>query len=206
MRNPLFMSGPGLTFSHNVHTNACDHTFGDSIMRSGKMLIALMALAVLISLAMPAFAQGTTQTGMSGQAGGNNVISALQSKPEFSQFVNGLKQTGLDKTLSSGGEYTVFAPTNEAFSRMPANKASIMNQNTQGLDYVLKYHIVSGKLTPQQLKSAGTLTTLNTRTVQTSMAGNEIMVDGARVIGNGMETGNVMIYPIDTLMVPPYLT
>ncbi len=89
---------------------------------------------------------------------------------------------------------------------MPASKASIMNQNTQGLDYVLKYHIVSGKLTPQQLKSASTLTTLNTRTVQASMAGNDIMVDGARVIGDGRDTGNVMIYTIDTVMVPPYLT
>jgi uncharacterized surface protein with fasciclin (FAS1) repeats len=170
------------------------------------MLIVLVALAVLASVAMPAFAQGMAQKGMSGQASQNKIISALQSKSDLSQFTNALEQTGLDKTLSSGGKYTVFAPTNNAFSQMPANKASIMNQNKQGMEYVLKYHVVKGKMLPQQLKTTSTLMTLNNRNVPVSMAGNQIMVDGARITGEGIDTGNVMIYPINAVMIPPMLT
>jgi uncharacterized surface protein with fasciclin (FAS1) repeats len=81
-----------------------------------------------------------------------------------------------------------------------------MNQNQQGMDYVLGYHIATGKLTPQQLKSTGSLDTLIDRSVPVSMAGNQIMVDGARIIGDGRDAGNVMIYPINTVMVPPMLT
>jgi hypothetical protein len=73
-------------------------------MKSVKMLIALMAAAILASVAMPAFAQGAVQTGMAGQSSQNNVISALQPKPDLSQFASDLQKTGLDRTLSSGGQ------------------------------------------------------------------------------------------------------
>jgi transforming growth factor-beta-induced protein len=167
-----------------------------------KMSIVLVALAVLASITIPAFAQDAAQR-MSGQASEAAVISTLQSRPELSQFTNALKASDLDTVLRSGGQYTIFAPTNDAFSRMPADKASTMNQNKQGIDYVLGYHIVGGKLTPQQLKYTDSLTTLSTMDVRVSMGGNDIFVDGARIIGDGIDTGNVMIYPINAVMIPP---
>jgi uncharacterized surface protein with fasciclin (FAS1) repeats len=171
-----------------------------------KTLIVLMALAVLASVAMPAFAQGIAQQKAPAQASKDPVISALQSKPDLSQFMKALRESDMDSVLNSGEKYTVFAPVNDAFSRMPSDKASIMDQNKQGRDYVLEYHVVEGILTPQQLKSANTLTTLNTRDVPIYRAGNDIMVDGARIIGQGIDAGNVVIYPVNAVMIPPMLT
>ncbi|HEY3273513.1 MAG TPA: fasciclin domain-containing protein [Methanocella sp.] len=166
------------------------------------MSIVLMALAVLASVAMPVFAQDAAQR-MSGPASEAAVFSALQPKPELSQFTNALRESDMDSVLRSGGQYTIFAPTNDAFGRMPANKASTMNQNKQGIDYVLGYHIVGGKILPQQLKYTDSLTTLSTMDVPVSMGGNDIYIDGARISGDGIDTGNVMIYPISAVMVPP---
>jgi uncharacterized surface protein with fasciclin (FAS1) repeats len=61
-------------------------------------------------------------------------------------------------------------------------------------------------MTPQELQYSTTLTTLNTRRVPVSMGGNDIYVDGARITGSSIDTGNVVIYPINNVMVPPYLT
>lgn len=173
-------------------------------MLTRKMSIVLMALAVLASVTMPALAQDAAQR-MSGQASEAAVFSALQSKPELSQFTNALRESDMDSVLRGGGQYTIFAPTNGAFNGMPADKASTMNQNRQGIDYVLGYHIVAGKLLPQQLKYTDRLTTLSTRDVSVSMGGNDIYIDGARIIGDGIDTGNVMIYPINAVMIPPMM-
>jgi uncharacterized surface protein with fasciclin (FAS1) repeats len=167
-----------------------------------KMLIVLMALAVLTTVALPAAAQTATRTGMPGQA--PMMISALQSRPELSQFTNALAQSDLYNIINRGGEYTIFAPTDDAFGRLPQERANVMRQSKYGMDYILGYHVVRDKMSPQLLRITDSLMTLDGSPVSVSMAGNDIMVDGARIIGNGFDTGNVVIYPVNTVMIPPY--
>jgi uncharacterized surface protein with fasciclin (FAS1) repeats len=130
------------------------------------------------------------------------VATAASANPLLSTLVTAVKQAGLVDTLNSANGITVFAPTDDAFSKLPKATLEAAMKDPKGLlTKVLTNHVVAGQLTPGQL--AGTHKTLGGGTVTVSGSGDSFTVDGnAKVICGNVPTANATVYIIDGVLVP----
>lgn len=137
-------------------------------------------------------------------ANAKDIVDTAAANAQFSTLVAAVKAADLVGTLKGDGPFTVFAPTNEAFAKLPAGTVEnlLKPENKDQLVAVLTYHVIPGKvmsadLTGKQLSAA---------TVQGSMvdinATNGVMVDNATVTAADIETDNGVIHVIDTVILP----
>jgi len=103
----------------------------------------------------------------------------------------------------NGSEFTVFAPVDDAFAKLPAEtvQALMLPENAELLSSILTYHVVPGQILPADI--AGELTTVNGATVTVTGSGDNIMVGDSAVICGGVRTANATVYLIDTVLSPP---
>lgn len=103
----------------------------------------------------------------------------------------------------NGSEFTVFAPVDDAFAKLPAEtvEALMLPENAELLSSILTYHVVPGQILPADI--AGELTTVNGATVTVTGSGDNIMVGDSAVICGGVRTANATVYLIDTVLSPP---
>jgi uncharacterized surface protein with fasciclin (FAS1) repeats len=103
----------------------------------------------------------------------------------------------------NGSEFTVFAPVDDAFAKLPADTVAALQQpeNAQMLSDILTYHVVPGQILPSDID--GELTTVNGGTVTVTGSGDNIKVNDATVICGGVHTANATVYLIDTVLTPP---
>lgn len=133
-----------------------------------------------------------------------DIVDTAASNDDFSTLVAAVKAAGLVDTLKGDGPYTVFAPTNEAFAKLPAGTVEnlLKPENKDQLVAVLTYHVVPGKVMSGDLAGKK----LSTATVQGSDvdidATNGVMVDNAMVTVADIETDNGVIHVIDTVILP----
>lgn len=139
---------------------------------------------------------GMAQDPVSVAASNNPMLNTLTSavSGELNPEVN------LADTLD-GGEFTVFAPVDDAFSAIPEEDLTALAGNTEGLTEVLTYHVVPGQLSPDEI--AGTHTTVQGEDIEVTGSGDDLMVGGAAVICGGVQTQNATVYLIDTVLMPP---
>lgn len=130
------------------------------------------------------------------------VATAAAGNPKLSQLVGALKEAGLVDTLNSAEGITVFAPSNEAFSQIPQEVREKLKSDKALLKKVLTYHVVSGKVTPKELKS-GTLETLEGGKLTVKEENGEYTVNDAKIICGNVPTANAVVYIIDKVLVPP---
>jgi len=100
-----------------------------------------------------------------------------------------------------GGQFTVFAPIDSAFAKLPASTVDGLKTDAPTLSKILTYHVVPGQLSPSQV--AGTHKTVEGGSVTVTGSGNNIKVNGASVICGGVQTANATVYMIDTVLSPP---
>ncbi len=100
-----------------------------------------------------------------------------------------------------GGQFTVFAPVNDAFAKLPAATLDSLKTDSATLTKILTYHVVPGQASPS--KVIGTQTTLEGATLTVTGSGNDLKVNGASVICGGVHTANATVYLIDTVLMPP---
>jgi uncharacterized surface protein with fasciclin (FAS1) repeats len=100
-----------------------------------------------------------------------------------------------------GGQFTVFAPVNDAFAKIPAATLDSLKTDSATLSKILTYHVVPGQASPS--KVIGTHTTAEGATLTVSGSGNDLKVNGASVICGGVHTANATVYLIDTVLMPP---
>jgi uncharacterized surface protein with fasciclin (FAS1) repeats len=131
------------------------------------------------------------------------VATAASNNPVLSTLVTAVTEAGLGDTLNTAEDVTVFAPTNDAFSALdPATLDAAMADPTGLLTTVLTYHVVGGRLTPEQL--AGTHTTLQGGTIEVTGSGEDFMVNGtATIVCGNVQTANATVYIIDGVLLPP---
>ena len=112
---------------------------------------------------------------------------------------------GLVPTLESSGPFTVFAPTNEAFAKLPAGTVDTLlkPENKAKLTSVLTYHVVAGRYTPTQLAAGTPLKTLEGGTVTPALMGSTYEVNSADVVCGNVQTANATVYIINTVLMPP---
>lgn len=110
------------------------------------------------------------------------------------------KDVNLVDTLNSG-EFTVFAPVDDAFAKIPAETIEGLKTDSATLNSILTYHVVPGQLAPSEID--GEHATAEGSTVEVTGSGENLMVNGAKVICGGVKTANATVYLIDTVLMPP---
>lgn len=130
------------------------------------------------------------------------VATAASNNPLLSTLVTAVTEAGLGDTLNSAPEVTVFAPTNDAFAKIPADTLKQVLADKPMLTKILTNHVVAGKLSPEQL--AGSHQTLAGTTLMVEGSGDSFMVgkEKATVLCGNVPTANATVYIVDTVLMP----
>ncbi|MFF1302159.1 fasciclin domain-containing protein [Streptomyces sp. NPDC058307] len=130
------------------------------------------------------------------------VATAASNNPALSTLVTAVKKAGLVDTLNNAQNITVFAPTNDAFAKIPkATLDKVLGDKAQ-LTKILTYHVVGQKLTPKDLEK-GSFDTLEKSKVMASGSGESYTVNGsAKVVCGNVQTANATVYIIDSVLMP----
>jgi uncharacterized surface protein with fasciclin (FAS1) repeats len=128
------------------------------------------------------------------------VASAASGNPLLSTLVTAVKEAGLVDSLNTAPALTVFAPTNDAFAKIPAADLKAVLADKATLTKILTYHVVAGKLTPAEL--TGTHKTLQGGEVTVTGSGESFEIEGASVICGNVQTANATVYLIDSVLMP----
>ena len=131
------------------------------------------------------------------------VATAASNNPALSTLVTAVGEADLVDTLNTGGPFTVFAPTNDAFAKIPEADLNAVLADKDTLTGILTYHVVPEQIEPSDL--GGTYTTVNG--AELTIAGDapsfEVGEDGAKVVCSGVQTANATVYLIDSVLMPP---
>ena len=144
----------------------------------------------------PASVSGMSQDPVAVAASNNPMLTTL------TQAVSGQlnPQVNLVDTLNSG-QYTVFAPTDAAFNKLPAATINELKTNSDMLKSILTYHVVPGQLSPAQVD--GSHPSVQGAPVNVTGSGNGLKVNNAGLVCGGVPTANAQVYMIDTVLMPP---
>jgi uncharacterized surface protein with fasciclin (FAS1) repeats len=129
------------------------------------------------------------------------VITAASHNPLLTTFAADVKTAGLTSEFDSMHTLTVFVPANSAFKKLSGSQMSMMH-STAELAKILKYHVVSGRVTPAELARGRTLTTLEGDTLKASKMGSVYEVNSADVICGNVQTANATVYVINKVLAP----
>lgn len=142
-----------------------------------------------------------TGSGSLDQLSGDQVADALAKSPVLTRLGTALEQAGLVDVLNSTDGVTVFAPDDDAFSRLGRADAARLLSDRALLVKVLKTHVVEGRLSPAEL--GGSHQTLSGATVQVTGSGTDFTVDGdAKVVCGDLQAKNAIIYVVDHVLMP----
>ena len=170
-------------------------------MNSKKLVVLLL----LFALSGVSFAGAAQPTGTAGSATANQtIVEIAAANPNFSTLVTAVQAAGLVETLSGPGPFTVFAPTNAAFDKLPPGTLDALIANKTALTSVLTYHVVPGNYPASQVVSMSSLPTVQGQPLPvTVQPGGTVRVDGATVVATDIQASNGVIHVIDTVMIPP---
>lgn len=170
------------------------------MMRSILRRTAMLTLAAT-ALATPAFADH--------HGAKPNIVGVAAGNADFSTLVTAVKAAGLVDTLSGAGPFTVFAPTNAAFGKLPAGTVEtlVKPENKATLTKILTYHVVPGKLNAADLKDGQKLKTVEGEELTVKASGGKVSLTDAKggtstVTIADVNQSNGVIHVIDTVLMP----
>ena len=158
-------------------------------------LVALLALGVITVTALASTGSATTQQ--------RTIAQTAAASGQFSTLTSLLKKAGLVSTLGRPGPYTVFAPTNAAFAKVPKQTVDALLADKAKLRAVLLYHVVPGKVTAAKVVKLSSAKTANGERVRIRVKGSTVYVNGARVTKADVMATNGVIHVVDRVLVPP---
>ncbi len=141
------------------------------------------------------------KTGNHGMKQSKDIVDTAVSAGDFTTLVTAIKAAGLVDTLKGEGPYTVFAPTDEAFAKIPKEDLQALLKDKEALTRVLTYHVVSGKVTSTDVAKLKTAKTVEGESVTIS-TGSGVKINNASVIKADIMTSNGVIHVIDTVLMP----
>ena len=130
-----------------------------------------------------------------------NLVETAIAAGSFNTLVAAVKAAGLVETLSGPGPFTVFAPTDEAFAKLPAGTVEDLLQDVPKLKQVLTYHVIPGKFMAADVIKLSSAKSVQGQSVTIATI-NGVKVDGANVIKTDIETDNGVIHVIDSVILP----
>jgi uncharacterized surface protein with fasciclin (FAS1) repeats len=133
-----------------------------------------------------------------------DIVDTAQSAGSFNTLVTAINAAGLTDTLKGQGPFTVFAPTDEAFSKLPPGTVEnlLKPENIAQLQAILTYHVVPGKVKAKDAVNLTSAKTVNGQEFKVSKSGNDLMVDDAKVIKTDIMASNGVIHVIDRVIMP----
>ena len=133
-----------------------------------------------------------------------SIVGAAIATPALSTLVAAVKAGGLVETLDTTGPYTVFAPTNDAFAKVPsATLASLLTaEGKSALVNILTYHVVSGKAMSGDLVDGQEIKTLQGKTLKVMIKDSKVYINNAQVVIADVKTKNGVVHVIDSVLIP----
>jgi uncharacterized surface protein with fasciclin (FAS1) repeats len=164
-----------------------------------KSLYAVAALAASLALPTGASAQAHAASPAS-----KDIVQTAIDAGTFNTLVAAVKAAGLVETLKGTGPFTVFAPTDAAFAKLPAGTVESLLANPKKLAAILTFHVVPGKVTAADiLKTNGAKpTTVNGQALDVVVRDGHVLVNGANVVAADVGASNGVIHVIDTVLLP----
>ncbi len=139
------------------------------------------------------------------KAESKDIVDTAVGAGSFKTLVAAVKAAGLVETLKGAGPFTVFAPTDEAFAKLPAGtvEALLKPENKESLVAVLTYHVVPGKVMAADVVKLTEAPTVQGSKAKVKVADGMVMIDNAKVVKTDIETSNGVIHVIDAVILPP---
>lgn len=136
-----------------------------------------------------------------------SIVQIAASNPQFSTLVTALQAAGLVETLEGEGPFTVFAPTNEAFAKLPAGTIEnlLKPENKQVLVDILTYHVTPGKVKAKDVAKLNgkEIKMVNGKPAKITVKDGKVFIEGAQIITTDIMAKNGVIHVIDTVITPP---
>lgn len=160
-----------------------------------RIATAAAAATVLAFASMPSFAADA----------GKDIVDTAVEAGTFKTLAAALQAAGLVDTLKGAGPFTVFAPTDDAFAKLPAGTVEdlLKPENKDKLTSILTYHVVSGKVMAADAMKVSTADTVNGKPLMIKVDGNTVMINDATVTAADIEASNGVIHVIDSVVLPP---
>jgi uncharacterized surface protein with fasciclin (FAS1) repeats len=130
-----------------------------------------------------------------------NIVQTAVAAGSFKTLVKAVQAAGLADTLSSPGPFTVFAPTDEAFAKLPAGTVEGLLKDIPKLKSVLTYHVVPGRMMAADVVKQSSLKTVQGQSITVDTKGGA-KVDGANIVKTDIATDNGVIHVIDKVILP----
>jgi uncharacterized surface protein with fasciclin (FAS1) repeats len=161
-------------------------------MRRAQIVLAAVAL---IALTVVTTAGATTKPR-------ENIVQTATAAGQFKTLTSLLKTAGLARTLQGKGPYTVFAPTDAAFAKVPKSTLKALAKDKAKLRAVLLYHVVKGRVTAAKVVKLHSAKTLNGQKVRITVRAGRVRVGGARVTATDIGASNGVIHVLDRVLIP----
>lgn len=160
-------------------------------------------MKTLLKTSLAAFIALAGATAHAGNAANKTIVEVASSNDQFDTLVAAVKAAGLAETLSGQGPFTVFAPTDAAFEKLP--KGTVENllkpENKEKLAGILTYHVVPGKVMAADVKTMKAKT-VNGAQASVKVDGRNVMIDEAKVVKTDIPASNGVIHVIDSVIMP----
>jgi uncharacterized surface protein with fasciclin (FAS1) repeats len=152
-----------------------------------------LALLLTLSFSSAAFASSK-----------KDIVDTAVGAGDFKTLAAALQAAGLVDTLKGAGPFTVFAPTDEAFAKLPAGAVEdlLKPENKEKLVSILTYHVVAGDVMAKDVVKLSEAKTVNGKEVKIKVQGGKVMVDGANVTKTDIQCSNGVIHVIDSVLLP----
>jgi uncharacterized surface protein with fasciclin (FAS1) repeats len=160
-----------------------------------KRIIALLAAVCVLALPVASASAAPTK----------NIVETAAGSKQFSTLVTLVKRAGLVGTLSGKTDYTVFAPTNAAFAKVPKKTLNMLLEDKSLLRKVLLYHVLPGKVPASQVLKTKSAKTAEGASVQFSVRGKSAFVNESKIIKTDIAASNGIIHVINAVLIPPNL-
>ncbi len=166
-----------------------------------KMRLTGIAPMAAVVLAVTGLAIGS----LSARASNQDLVDTAAGAGQFKTLVAALKAADLVDTLKGPGPFTVFAPTDEAFAKLPAGTVEnlLKPENKARLTAILTYHVVPGAVKAEQVTKLDDAKTVNGAMVKVSTEGGKVMINDATVVTPDIAATNGVIHVIDKVILPP---
>ncbi len=157
-----------------------------------KLFVGAAVTAVALSVGKPAHAQG------------KDIVETAVAAGQFKTLAAALQAAGLVETLKGAGPFTVFAPTDAAFAKLPAGtvESLLKPENKAKLTAILTYHVVPGKVMAADVVKLTDAKTVQGGSVKVMAMGGKVMIDNANVATTDISASNGVIHVIDTVLMP----
>ena len=167
-----------------------------------KRVMILIVAAVLGGSLLTAAATARTAGPAAKADTEGNIVQTAVAAGQFKTLVKLVKRAGLASTLQQPGPYTVFAPTDAAFKKVPKKTLTALLHNRAKLRAVLLYHVVAGKVTAADVVKLQSAKTLNGKSVRIRVSGSNVFVNKAKVTKADVMASNGVIHVINRVLIP----